>query len=887
MRRSSPGSALFLRAAALLGALGAWCVPGALAALPASVTPAADAQRRDDIVAGMPLAEALLALEARGLPLLFSSRVVRPEMRVVALPDERDPRRLLETLLAPHGLTVEDRGGTLVVVAAAPARSAGGLRGVVRSRHALVPLAGVTVLLVDSGVARVTDREGRFGFPELGPGTHSLQARKQGFVIEQLAAVVEPDGASPPLEIVLQPAPLAGEEIVVHAGRVSLLRDDPVAAFALSREEIAALPQLAGDAFRALSLLPGTAGDDISAQMNVRGGRRDEVRVLLDGQELYEAYHLRELDGALAVVPTAALGSLDLTTGAFGVAHGDRMGGVLEMATRDPGQRRLRLALGIIDAQAEAAGARAGLGWLVSARRGQTEHATELFGRDENPVYWDVLGRADLRPSDRQALGARLLATGDRLDFVEVDGSETTAQDTEYGTTYLWLTHQAVLGDRLFVDSALSGSRGDRDRRVVEDDSEKKLELRDVRHLDVIGVLQSWNLQAGERHFVSAGVEARRYEADFDYASFREFDSPLVVLRSEPREGVFAFDRRIEDEHVGAHALDRFQPREDLTLEAGARFDRHGLAGESAWSPRASLAWRAGEATVLRLGWGRYHQSQRAYELMVEDGDPTVYPLERAEHWVAGVERIFAAGRRAPLQALRAEAYRRRIADPRPRYENLFEPFSPFPEGELDRFRFAPERSRADGIELSLRGALGARSTWWLNYGWARSEDRLGGAWVPRLVDQRHTLNVDLATRLGHWDVNLAWRFHTGRPTTAIALVPPATGGDDDDERPDGSGDDDDGEGEDDGEGSAGPPPTPVLGPLDGERLPDYHRLDLRLSRRWRLRSGELTFYVDVQNLYDRANVAGLDVEVDEGELVIAPEPWPGFFASAGIAFEL
>ena len=43
----------------------------------------------------------------------------------------------------------------------------------------------------------------------------------------------------------------------------------------------------------------------------------------------------------------------------------------------------------------------------------------------------------------------------------------------------------------------------------------------------------------------------------------------------------------------------------------------------------------------------------------------------------------------------------------------------------------------------------------------------------------------------------------------------------------------------------------------------------------------------DVQNLYDRANVGGLDIEVDEDELVIEPEPWPGYFASAGIALEL
>ena len=100
------------------------------------------------------------------------------------------------------------------------------------------------------------------------------------------------------------------------------------------------------------------------------------------------------------------------------------------------------------------------------------------------------------------------------------------------------------------------------------------------------------------------------------------------------------------------------------------------------------------------------------------------------------------------------------------------------------------------------------------------------------------------------------------------------------------------GSGEEGGDGEDGeggePELVPVLGRLNGERLPDYRRLDLRLSRRWRLRSGTLTFFADVQNLFDRKNVAGLDLEVDEeaGAIVAADEEWPGFFASAGVAWE-
>ena len=56
---------------------------------------------------------------------------------------------------------------------------------------------------------------------------------------------------------------------------------------------------------------------------------------------------------------------------------------------------------------------------------------------------------------------------------------------------------------------------------------------------------------------------------------------------------------------------------------------------------------------------------------------------------------------------------------------------------------------------------------------------------------------------------------------------------------------------------------VPVLGPLNSERLSDYHRLDLRASRQWRLPGKLVTFFIDVQNVYDRANLAGFEVPGD------------------------
>jgi hypothetical protein len=179
---------------------------------------------------------------------------------------------------------------------------------------------------------------------------------------------------------------------------------------------------------------------------------------------------------------------------------------------------------------------------------------------------------------------------------------------------------------------------------------------------------------------------------------------------------------------------------------------------------------------------------------------------------------------------------------------------------EPDRVRVDPERSIAEGFEIFLRGDAGRRVGWWFNYTLASTEDEIGGERIPRLFDQTHSVNLGVDSFLGrHWRINFAWRYHTGWPTTPLSE-------------------------NDEGEVAF----VPVLGPVNSERLSGYHRLDLRASRRWQFRSWSLDFFVDIQNVYDRRNVGGFDIEIDEeeGELVVREETWAGFLPSAGISFE-
>ena len=75
---------------------------------------------------GLTLEQALQQLQHQGLNVLYSSDLVQPSMQVRDEPQASDPRKVLEELVAPHGLAVKDGpNGALLLIRAAPATAAG------------------------------------------------------------------------------------------------------------------------------------------------------------------------------------------------------------------------------------------------------------------------------------------------------------------------------------------------------------------------------------------------------------------------------------------------------------------------------------------------------------------------------------------------------------------------------------------------------------------------------------------------------------------------------------------------------------------------------------------------------------------------------------------
>jgi hypothetical protein len=246
----------------------------------------------------------------------------------------------------------------------------------------------------------------------------------------------------------------------------------------------------------------------------------------------------------------------------------------------------------------------------------------------------------------------------------------------------------------------------------------------------------------------------------------------------------------------------------------------------------------------------------------VQDGDSAFYPAELAEHRVIGFEHAFTNG-----VNLRVEAYQKHLVDLRPQYHNLIDVVNIFPEVEADRITVQPDHGEAKGLEIFLKRDTGGKFSWWGSYGFAFAEDQVDGQTVPRDFDQRHTVYLDFNYRPNpQWRLNTAWQYHSGWPYTNAAYIEIKL-----------------------------PDNTSfyqlVYGPRNAERFPAYHRLDVRANRYFNLGKGRLAVFLEVVNLYNRANVRAYEYYLSRSPnrqitVVKEAQKWLPRLPSIGVSWE-
>lgn len=713
-----------------------------------------------------------------------------------------------------------------------------------------LPYANVKV--VGHPYGEMTDLDGRFTIV-VPTGQYRLEASMIGFRKGFETVVVDPGGMAN-VTLRLEEQMLSLSAITVTPGRFSMMGNDPVTQQTLTREDIESIPQIGEDVYRAVTRLPGISGNDFSAKFTVRGGEHEEVLVTLDGLEIFDPFHLKDVNGgALSIVDVKAIGGIDLMTGGFSSQYGGHLSGVFKISSIDP-QPKPQTSVGIsfMNARVMNEGQfNDGDGsWLVSARRGYLDLVLSLMNEEGvDPRYYDALGKVTFRLNDNHTLSTHVLRAGDDLTARE---DEDWAQ-TKYDNSYAWQRLQSTFGARTTAETVWSFSRSTHRREGADlvdfrpnTPEEVVWHVVDERSFNVFGLKQDWQHDAGS-HFLSWGFDAKWLDAEYDYFNRERFffqNTPGVV---ESDYDTTRIETAPDGSEVGVYASDRFRLAPRVTAEVGLRYDRVSYTDDGDWSPRSSLVFSPTKRTAIRAGWGLYHQSQGIHEMDVAYGDQVFYRSERSEHRVVGVEHVFAQGTQ-----LRVEGYQKKRSHVRPRWENQSKDVLFFPELEARRLFLQPESAASKGIEVYLKRDLGKKLSFWGSYAVAWAEESIEGRDVAKNADQRHTVYVDANYRPNaKWRINAAWSFRTGWPYSEEFFVR-----------------------------TTGPGGRQQIrqqyGELNAKRFPAYHRLDLRVNRVFDTGRGRFSVFLEVVNLYNRTNLRLIEADSwgidDSGDVFVVSE---------------
>jgi outer membrane receptor protein involved in Fe transport len=350
----------------------------------------------------------------------------------------------------------------------------------------------------------------------------------------------------------------------------------------------------------------------------------------------------------------------------------------------------------------------------------------------------------------------------------------------------------------------------------------------DSRHFDTTTSRLEATTRLSGRWALVSGLEWYDYEAEYRYIGKAVFDPHLAAAFGRPAQLALQSDLDIDGQAYGAYTSVLWALAPSLSLDAGVRWDgeRYGTAFRgNQVSPRVSLQYTYDPATVLRASWGRLSQTQRPDELQVDDGDDVFHRAEFAMQTVLSLER-----RLSSAVQLHLEAYDKRIADPRPRFENLLDPIALLPQIEVDRVRIQASSSRAFGAELGLRWQATQIWSGWANYAWSEATDVIDGVTVPRSWSQRNAVAVGVAWRNSPWLWSSDVTWHTGWGRNRLY-------------------------------GLSVDPPELALAPLNRRTWPDYFSLDSRLTWAHRLPKGALELFGEIDNATNHANPCCIDVQ--------------------------
>ena len=601
-------------------------------------------------------------------------------------------------------------------------------------------------------------------------------------------------------------------------------------------EELQAVPLLFGesDLLKSITLLPGVStGLEGTANVQIRGGNPSQTNTILDGVTLFNTGHF---GGFLSSIDPYGVKGIDIYKGGIPGRYGGRLSGVLDIILRQGrlDKRKIEVSVGTATVRAGSEGAIGeSTSYVVGGRYSYPSTLINLFGPGDF-VQGESGSKTVSSMFDSSLKIHRNLKNGEISGLFFISGDWGVSQSSTSGRlildNYRWTTTAAAIASKHRINENFSWinrisytsygySYGTDEKQLIEGRPavtfsaiDQASKLNSQRLLSRVKYYHTNNIQ------LEGGVEATRH-------SFQNIGSQA----SGGEDNVPTLDDKLLGAEVATFAqADLENSRGNLRGMIALRASTLTSLSRVYFEPRARFSFDLLEPLTLNCGVDfntQYvHQLSTLNSIFPNDiwilADEEFVP-SRANQVYAGLSVNLFKGK---LTAS-VEGFRKKMSELitlNDRSGNLFA----IPE----TWRSTVSRNGMGDVrggELYVK-KNGEVFTGWIAYTFSSSTRTYAGLnsgrSFPYTFDRTHDLAVTGSVKVGNgWSISSTFVYQTGQAIT----LPIAVTAD-----------------------------YFVYGDVNNARVPNYHRLDIGLSRRFQARKSRqwrvLTF--SIYNAYSRAN---------------------------------
>ena len=703
------------------------------------------------------------------------------------------------------------------------AQQTGTVRGIVSDSTNGEALAFGNVYVKELNIGATTDARGYFLITSIPANKeYSLIVSYVGFETKVIPISIQP-GKILHLPIQLVPVSIEMQTVEKVADKISGENAPDAGLTRITVRDLETLPKgIETDLFRSLQYLPGVSKvGDISAQYYVRGGGTNQNLILINKAPIYYPFHAF---GIFSAVDPEIINSMEFYKGGFTAEYSGRLSSVLNLVTKDGNKFNYgaKASISLLTAKALAEGPLMGGSFIVSGRTSHSTQALKKFLKRDAPVsFYDFSAKASFLSTDFME-GAKwtfhLFQSGDQLSNNNPQEADFIWKNRVLGIDLFQITNNPLYYQVSFIWSRFYGE-------VLPNLSSTTHKLNDISDFT--------------------------FQADFNYVygskdelvtGFKIMEVHNKLLFENTRGQAKDLGEKGSNWSVyGKYKLQRF---DNFAIDIGSRFNltqlTKGSSGKYYFEPRISLSYKLASRYTLKGAWGIYHQELTT---LSDENDlislfepwmiiPKYLQAASATHYVIGL-----VGQVTDEFNFEIEGYYKDLNSLPTLNEQKF--FDTDPD-------LVNSTAEAYGWEFMVKyvnDPISINCSYTLSWAY---KDVNGWLYYPK-YDSRHSGSVTIEYNFGSgWRASAVWNYSSGLPYTQIAGYFEKMNLD----------------------GRAnelilfnGYNPYTLLADKNIGRLPDYHKLDLNLSKKFELGSCKFKIDMSILNVYDRQNIFYLERE--------------------------